>query len=163
MNLEDIDLIESKIKISESIPKTVIYMTKVQPTSYQISRLEKTIKYLDKLKGEAIESNGSDSIIYYTFAVLDYFAKQVYKQNRILEIPDISPSHFNSANNLHLYLIWDKDEHYLECEVFPDKTLSFSYSNFLTKEDWGEDLKDPIFKELENNSELLEKLLLFIE
>lgn len=74
---------------------------------------------------------------------------------QILEVPDCCPNNDGSI----VMFTWDKNEHYLECEVLIDGTKEFFYRNRITKENMGEDY----FPSATISEDILEKLMLFTE
>jgi len=74
---------------------------------------------------------------------------------QILEVPDCCPSNDDSR----VMFTWDKDEHYLECEIIIDGTKEFFYRNRITKEAMGEDY----FPSANISEDILKKLQLFVE
>lgn len=56
-----------------------------------------------------------------------------------------------------MFYSWDKDQHHLEAEIFPDRDAEFFYRNRQTEDLWGEDYAGGPLPD-----GLLEKLLLFL-
>jgi hypothetical protein len=93
--------------------------------------------YLESLKSEAQESYESQ----FTVAVLEYSwqtwnALSIYfsRKSLRLEVPDACPG----QDNDFMYT-WSKSEHYLECEIFGNRTIEFFYRNRNSGEVWGEE------------------------
>jgi len=133
-------------------------------TNYQLNRRQRMNEYLDSLKEEAIRINGDESVIWLAKDFLTLFINKLAQQNKVLEVPDCCPSESNEGN-FHIMFIWDKDEHYLECEIFNSGVIEFFYRNRDSGEDWGWDLNYSVVKPGFNNhsDELIDKLSLFVE
>lgn len=50
-----------------------------------------------------------------------------------MKVPDCC-SEQGRNNEFHILFTWERDEHYLECEVFNSGVIQFFYENHLTKE-----------------------------
>lgn len=131
----------------------------VEATAQWNLRERQLVDYLVSLKEEAeIVSRRSD-ILFKSLGLWQKLRAGVLTTyHRILEVPDCCPSSYD----FHIMFTWDKEEHYLECEVMIDGTFEMFYRNRLTKEDWGEDyLQNP--DNFLDYPELWEKLSLFVE
>jgi len=71
----------------------------------------------------------------------------------LLQPPDACPGESDN-----LMFVWNKGEHYLECEVFGNGAVEFFYRNRLTDERWGED----ITLESKLTPAIIKKLMLFL-
>ena len=88
----------------------------------------------------------------------NYLKKKVYDNSKqILEVPDCVPVARSIDGINCIRYGWDKNEHYLECEILVDGTKEFFYRNRLTQETCGEDY----FPETDISDYMIEKLLLF--
>lgn len=127
-------------------------------TEYQLNRRKRMNSYLNSLKDEAKRINGDESVIWLAEDLITLLIHKLAQGNKVLEIPDCCPSESNEGD-FHIILTWDKDEHYLECEIFNNGDIEFFYRNRFTKQDWGEDttLTQPL------SEEVIEKLSLFVE
>lgn len=127
-------------------------------TNYQLSRRERMIKYLNSLKDEAKRINSDESVVFLAQDFLTLLTHKLAQRNLVLEVPDCCPNN-GGQGDFYVMFVWDKDEHYLECEVKNDETVEFFYCNHLTKKVWGEDitLAQPL------PEEVIEKLSLFVE
>lgn len=126
-------------------------------TDYQLSRREQMSAYLNSLMKEAKSINGNKFVIWSASGFLTLLISKLAKRNLVLEIPDCCPN--SNQEEFHIMFTWNKDEHYLECEVFNNEEVEFYYRNRVTKQDWGEDttLTQPLCEEV------IEKLSLFVE
>jgi len=117
--------------------------------------LNKWESYVSQLYIEA-EAGGTG----FTTKVLDN-ARQVlrnlnshFRQDHLfLEPPDACPGESDN-----LMFVWNKVEHYLECEIFGNGAVEFFYKNRLTDERWGED----ITLESKLTPAIIKKLMLFV-
>lgn len=133
----------------------------VSPSDYQVARARRMIEYLNSLREEAITINKSDQIVNVAYNCLQKLCGTLMSHNKVLEIPDCCPNN-GTEGDFHIMFTWDKDEHYLECEVLVDGTAEFFYSNRLSKEVWGEDyllLENKLF----SDNVLFDKLSYFVE
>lgn len=129
---------------------------------YQLNKQEQMNKYLDSLKIEATQINGDESIIWLAKDFLDLLINKLAKRNLILEIPDCCPN--NSSDNFYIMFTWDKDEDYLECEIFNSGVIEFFYRNRYTHKVWSWECNFTMRNEFEDGiEELLEKISLFVE
>jgi hypothetical protein len=91
--------------------------------------------------------------------VWDRLQQAVLSGDRCLQIPSICPGH---ASNL-MYT-WNRDEHYLECEIFEQGEIEFFYRNRNTGETWGEDMTSALLPlDQPFSEEILQKTDLFVE
>jgi hypothetical protein len=93
-------------------------------------------EYLDSLKEEAIRINGDESVIWLAKDFLTLLINKLAQHNQVLEVPDCCPNN-GSSGDFYAMFTWDKDEHYLECEIFNTKEIGFFYRNRLTNEVWS--------------------------
>ena len=128
-------------------------------TEYQLNRRRRMNSYLNSLKDEAKRINGDESVIWLVEDLITLLIHKLAKENKVLEIPDCCPSESNEGD-FHIMFAWDKDEHYLECEIFSSGVIEFFYRNRFTNETWGEDYGN-LDQSISN--ELIEKLNLFTE
>jgi hypothetical protein len=133
-------------------------------TNYQLNQREQMNKYLDSLKEEAIRINGDESVIWLAKDFLTLLINKLAQQNKVLEVPDCCPNN-GSQGDFHVVFTWDKNKHYLECEIPNSGILEFFYRNHLTKEVWSyetdiEGSTAPFSRESEI---FLDKLSLFVE
>lgn len=127
-------------------------------TEFQLSRREGMSEYLNLLKKEAKSINGDESVVFLAQDFLTLLTHKLAQRGLVLEVPDCCPNN-GSQEDFHVMFVWDKDEHYLECEVKNNEMVEFFYRNHLTKKVWGEDT--PLTQPL--SEELIEKLSLFVE
>lgn len=134
------------------------------PSDYQIARARRMIEYLNSLREEAITINKSDQIVDVAYNSLQKLCGTLMSQNKVLEIPDCCPN-TGTEWDFHIMFTWNKDEHYMECEVLVDGTLEFFYRNRLTNEVWGEDhsITEDYFPDSVYDEALLNKLSYFVE
>jgi len=128
-------------------------------TEYQLNRRRRMNSYLNSLKDEAKRINGDESVIWLAEDLITLLIYKLAKEDKVLEIPDCCPSESNEGD-FHIMFAWDKNEYYLECELFSNGAIEFFYMNRINKEDWGEDY-DNLDQSISN--ELIEKLSLFTE
>lgn len=141
-------------------------------TNYKLSRKERMDEYLDFLKEEANRINGDESVIWLAKDFLNLLTNKLSQQNKVLEVPDCCPSN-GSQGDFHIMFTWDKNEHYLECEITNSGLVEFFYRNHLTKEVWGcdTDSRSEVLTSYtlteadisQKSNELLDKLSLFVE
>jgi len=77
-----------------------------------------------------------------------------FRRNHLfLEVPDTCPGESDN-----FMFVWNKGEHYLECEIFGNGAVEFFYKNRFSDEVWGEDTT------VDENltSDILKKLILFV-
>ena len=133
-------------------------------TNYQLSRKERMSEYLKSLEEEANRVNGDESVIWLAKDFLNTLSYKISQQNQVLEVPDCCPNN-GSQGDFHIMFTWDKEEHYLECEIMNSGLVEFFYRNRLTKESWGRDLDYTLTEAdiSQDSNELLDKLSLFVE
>lgn len=89
-------------------------------------------EYLDSLLNESKTKDSG-----FTVKVVNN-AKQLLKtiesSDLILMSPDACPGESNN-----IMFLWEKEDYYLECEIFEDGAVEFFYKNRITNEKWGED------------------------
>lgn len=129
-------------------------------TDYQLSRRERMSAYLNSLKEEAKRINGDESVVFLAQDFLTLLTHKLAQRNLVLKVPDCSPNN-GSQEDFHVMFFWDKDEHYLQCEVKNDESVEFFYRNHLTKEVWGEDFNMTDWKLY--SRAVLDQLSLFVE
>jgi hypothetical protein len=79
--------------------------------------------------------------------------------HRCLQIPSVCP-----GNVSNLMYTWNKDDHYLECEIFEEGEIEFFYRNRNTGETWGEDVtSDALTPDQTFSEQILQKTGLFVE
>jgi len=130
-------------------------------TDYQLNRRERMNEYLDSLKEEVIQVNGDESVIWLAKDFLILLINKLAQRSLVLEVPDCCPNN-GSQGDFNIFFTWDRNEHYLECEILNSGGIEFYYRNRLDKNTlgWEEDYSDsgqPL------SSELIEKLSLFVE
>lgn len=131
-------------------------MFNLPATEHHIKRERKLLDYIDQHRDEIIKSTGSDKLIYLARHYWTFLKMRVYSSsNQILEVPDCCP---NSDCSIFMFT-WDKNEHYLECEIISDGSKEFFYKNRFTREVWGEDY----LPKVDISDYILDKLLLFTE
>ena len=104
-------------------------------TNYQLSRKERMSEYLKSLEEEVNRINGDESVIWLAKDFLNTLSYKISQQNQVLEVPDCCPNN-GSQGDFHIMFTWDKEEHYLECEIMNSGLVEFFYRNRLTKEIW---------------------------
>lgn len=133
-------------------------------TNYQLNRKERMNEYLNSLEKEAAEINGDESVIWLAKDFLNLISYKLSQQNKTLEVPDCCPTD-GKREEFHIMFTWNKNEHYLECEIMNRGLVEFFYRNRLTKEVWGCDtdygLTDAQISQ--DSNDLLDKLQLFTE
>lgn len=134
----------------------------IEPTDQWKRREEGLVNYLCSLVDKSKEGNYKDSfdILHKALALWQKLRSGVLTtHNLILDVPDCCPS---SDEEFHIMFTWNRDEHYLECEVMTNGTFEMFYRNKLTKEIWGEDyLQHP--ENFLEYTELWNKLSYFTE
>lgn len=132
-------------------------------TDYQLSRREGMTEYLNSLQEEATRINGGQSVVYLARHFLDLLVYELAQKNLVLEVPDCCPNN-GSQEDFRIMFTWDKNEHYLECEIVDNETVEFFYRNHLTNEVWGEDFVMTDLTQWQLHSKaVLDKLSLFVE
>ena len=121
-------------------------------------------EYLDSLKEEAIRINGDESVIWLAKDFLILLIDKIAQQNQVLEVPDCCPNN-GSQGDFHIMFTWDKEEHYLECEIMNSGIIEFFYRNHFTKDVLGWDTDYGLSQAGLTNegSMMLDKLSLFVE
>lgn len=137
-------------------------------TDFQKEREQKLLDYIDQHREEIVESTGSDNLIHLAKHYWTFLKRRVWGTSKqILEVPDCCPIARSIEGVDCIRFGWDKNEHYLECEILSDGTKEFFYKNRITKENMGEDYfpsANPLGAVLPNISEdILDKLMLFTE
>jgi len=138
-------------------------------TEYQLSRRERMNEYLNSLKEEAKRINGDESVVYLAQDFLTLLTHKLAQRNLVLEVPDCSPNN-GSQGDFNIKFFWEKDEDYLECEIFYAGIIEFFYRNSFTHKVWiwecnfamCDDDLSPNINSL-SATELFEKLSLFVE
>jgi len=132
------------------------------PTDHQLSRQQRLSEYLESFRKEATRVNENSQIISLAYKCFNALYSSLSPQ--VLEVPDCCPSSGNEGD-FHITFTWNKDNHYLECEVMANGTLEFFYRNHLTKEVWGKDyhITDEHFPDSVYDEVLLDKLSYFVE
>jgi hypothetical protein len=103
--------------------------------------------YLDSLKAEFPDRA---EFLDYCWDVWDYLSGYfLLNKEKVLEVPDAC-----IGDDYGFMYTWHKDNLYLECEVFEDKSICFfyKYKNYLDSKAWdlGKDLPANIVNELIN-------------
>jgi hypothetical protein len=112
--------------------------------------------YMESLRTEAKSTNKAEftvSLIDYSWQIWQELKQSLWKFNQMrVTTPNACPG----PSNTFMYT-WSKAEHYLECEVFENRTIEFFYRNRETDKAWEEDTT------LENgfSVEILNKIALF--
>ena len=111
------------------------------PVTNQYKESEKNLfNYLDRHREELISSTGSEILIAIARHYWTFLKMKVYNtSNQILSIPDCVPLAHGIEGDSCIRYGWDRNEHYLECEIFSNGSKEFFYRNRFTKENWGED------------------------
>lgn len=130
-------------------------------TDYQLNRREQMNEYLNSLKEEAVEINGDESVIWLAKDFLTLLIHKLAQINLVLEVPDCCPN-TGSQGEFHIMFSWDKDEDYLECEIFNTGMIEFFYRNSFTHKVWIWKCDFAMCNSLEAD-ELFEKLSYFVE
>ena len=135
-------------------------MFNLPATDYQKEREQKLLDYIDQHREEIVESTGSDKLVYLARHYWTFLKMRVWSTSRqILEVPDCCPIARSIEGTDCIRYAWDKNEHYLECEILNDGSKEFLYKNRFTREVWGED-----YLPSANISDyILDKLTLFVE
>jgi hypothetical protein len=137
-------------------------------TEYQLNRRRRMNSYLNSLKDEAKRINGDESVIWLAEDLITLLIHKIAQQGKVLEIPDCCPSESNEGD-FHVMFAWDKDEHYLECEIYNTGLIEFFYRNRLTNKTWSWETIYALFSDTGVHvqalcsNELIEKLSLFTE
>lgn len=135
-------------------------MFNLPATDYQKEREQKLLDYIDQHREEIVESTGSDNLIHLARHYWTFLKMRVWSTSKqILEVPDCCLFAHSIEGVDCIRYVWDKDEHYLECEILNDETKEFFYKNRFTREVWGEDY----LPSASISDYILDKLTLFVE
>jgi len=111
--------------------------------------------YVNELYIEASSKNASftTDVLDNSSQVLKTLNSHFRRDHLFLEVPDACPGESDN-----FMFVWNKGEHYLECEIFGNGAVEFFYKNRSSDEVWGEDTT--VDEKL--TSAILKKLILFV-
>lgn len=114
-------------------------VSNIKPSEYQ-QRCQKLRAYIDSLKSEMKnmkESELSEKAIDLAWSVWKKLKKILSQKGFSLEVPNACP-----GLNANFMYVWEKNEHYLECEIFENGEIEFFYvknTDGKHEQIWGED------------------------
>lgn len=125
------------------------------------NRLIKLEKYITNL---FISNYIKECLMNFSLSTIHELIQLVSNEEKALIIPNCSSNDIGTV----LMYVWEKDNHYLECEVFEEgeNKVEFFYLNKLNEDIWMLDMKEGLFSTSFNShmrKELVDMLKLFSE